>query len=137
MKGGGVSSQPAAPYNTNQLLVYQGEHTMSLYMTQFAYTADAWAALINNPVDRGQAFQQLAQKLGARMVNLYYCFGEYDGVLIIEAPDDTTATALILAAIAPGHVKSTKTTRLLTVEETMEAMRKAGGMSYQGPTANS
>jgi uncharacterized protein with GYD domain len=105
-------------------------------MTQFAYTADAWAALTKNPADRGEAIGGLAQKLGARMVNLYYCFGEYDGVLIFEAPDDTTATAVILAASAPGHLKATKTTRLLTVEETMEAMRKAGGVSYQAPSTN-
>jgi len=48
-------------------------------------------------------------------------------------PDETTISAAILAAITPGHVKAIKTTVLLTTEQTMEAMRKAGGQTYQGP----
>ena len=53
--------------------------------------------------------------------------------LILEAPDDTTATAGLLAAVSAGHLRATKTTRLMTVEEAMEAMRKAGGQSYEAP----
>ena len=110
---------------------------MARYMTQFAYTAEAWAALAKNPVDRSQAFGELAQRLGGRLESLYYCYGEYDGVLIFEAPDDTTAAATIIAAVSPGHVKAVKTTRLLTVDEAMEAMRKAGTATYQAPSASS
>lgn len=108
---------------------------MPLYMTQFAYTADAWAALAKNPVDRAQGIQALTEKLGGRFVSLHYCMGEYDGVVISECPDDTTACALAIAAVTPGHVKAIRTTRLMTVGEAMEAMRKAGGASYQAPSA--
>jgi hypothetical protein len=86
---------------------------MALYMTQFSYTPEAWAALLRNPVDRSEALGRLAEQL--------------------EAPDDATAAAIVLAAVSPGHVKSTKTTRLLTVEEAMEAMRKAGSVTYRAP----
>jgi uncharacterized protein with GYD domain len=106
---------------------------MPLYMLQFAYTSDAWAALAKNPADRSKNVGELAEKLGGRLVGLYYCFGAYDGVVLVEAPDDTTATAMVIAAIAPGHVKSTLTTRLMTVQEAMEAMRKAGAVTYQAP----
>jgi hypothetical protein len=33
-----------------------------------------------------------------------------------------------------GHLKAIKTTRLFTVEETMEAMRKASSVSFQAPS---
>jgi uncharacterized protein with GYD domain len=56
------------------------------------------------------------------VVGLYYYFGEYDGVLIFEAPDDTTANALVMAATVPGHLKATRTTRLMTPSETVAAM---------------
>jgi uncharacterized protein with GYD domain len=102
-------------------------------MTQFAYTADAWAALTKNPADRRENVRALLQGLGGQLIELYYHFGEYDGTFIFEAPDDATASATILAAVAPGHVRATKTTRLMTVEEAMEAMRKAGGQTYQAP----
>ena len=106
---------------------------MPLYMTQFSYTPEAWAALLRAPEDRSAAVKRLSEQLGGKLVALYYAFGDYDGVIINEAPDDVTAAAVILAAVSPGHVKSTKTTRLLTVEEAMEAMRKAGGATYRAP----
>ena len=74
------------------------------------------------------------QRMGGKLEAFYYSFGEYDGVAIVELPDDTAATATILAALAPGHLKSSRTTRLMSVEETMEAMRKAGSATYAGPT---
>ena len=107
---------------------------MALYMVQFAYTAEAWAALAKNPQDRSIPVRELAQKLGGQLVGVYYCFGEYDGVVLAELPDDTAATAVAIAAVTPGHVKAIKTTKLFTVEQTMEAMRKAGSVGYQGPS---
>jgi uncharacterized protein with GYD domain len=106
---------------------------MSHYMAQFAYTAEAWAALRANPTDRTAVVSALAEKLGCRVVGLYYHFGEYDGVLIFEAPDDTAANALMIATVAPGHLKATRTTRLLTPGEVVVAMRKAQGANFEGP----
>ena len=106
---------------------------MPRYMYQFAYTAEAWAALTKNPEDRREDIRALMQGLGAQLIDLYYHFGEYDGTLIFEAPDDTAATAGVLAAVSAGHLRAGKTTRLMTVEEAMEAMRKAGGQSYEAP----
>ncbi len=107
---------------------------MALYMVQFACTPEAWAVLTKKPQDRSVPFKDLVQKLGGRLVGLYYCFGEYDGVVLAEIPDDTTAIATSLAAVTPGHVKAIKTTKLFTVEETIQAMRKAGNLAYQGPS---
>ena len=107
---------------------------MALYMVQFAYTAEAWATLAKNPQDRSVPVREAGEKLGGRLVGLYYCFGEYDGVVLFEAPDDSAALATSLAAVSPGHLKAIKTTKLFTVEETMEAMRKAGSLAFQGPS---
>ena len=107
---------------------------MALYMVQAAYTAEAWATMTKNPQDRSKPFGELAQKLGGRLIGVYFCFGEYDVVALFEASDDNAALATSMAAVTPGHVKAIKTTRLFTVEETMEAMRKAGSVGYQGPS---
>ena len=107
---------------------------MALYMVQGTYTAEAWAALAKNPQDRRTPIREVAQKLGGRLIDVYYCFGEYDVVVLVELPDDSAATALAMAAISPGHLKAYKTTKLFTVEETMEAMRKAGSLGFQGPS---
>jgi uncharacterized protein with GYD domain len=106
---------------------------MPLYMTQFSYTTGAAAEMVRNPEEQRDTLTQLIENLGGRMVGLYYCFGEYDGVIIADIPDQTTGLALILAATAPGHLKQTKTTVLFTMEETIEAMRKAGAQTGAGP----
>jgi uncharacterized protein with GYD domain len=104
-----------------------------MYMVQFAYTVDAWKALMKNPEDRSKAISAAANALGAKAIGLYYCFGDYDGVVLLEAPDDVTAGSVVLAAVSGGHVKATKTTKLLSVSEAMEMMGKAGGVVYAAP----
>ncbi len=106
---------------------------MPLYMTQFSYTKEAWAALTKKPEDRGAVFSKLVEAFGGRLLNIYYCMGDYDGVVIYELPDNVTAMAGVLTAITPGHLKATKTTVLYTMEQAMEAMAKAGKMAYAGP----
>src|SRR6266568_3923413 len=117
----------------NETINTKETNIMALYMTQFTYTAEAWATLVKNPQDRSVPVRELTQKLGGRLVGLYYCFGEYDGVALAELPDDTAAIVTSLAAVTPGHIKAIKTTKLFTVEETMEAIRKAGSLTFQGP----
>ena len=67
------------------------------------------------------------------MVSMYYCMGEYDGLVIYKAPDEATTVATVLSAVSPGHLKAIKTTVLLSVEDTMKAMNKANAEAYPGP----
>ena len=106
---------------------------MPLYMTQVGYTSEAWAALTQNPENRSEAFGRLAETMGGRLLSFYISFGEYDVVATYEAPDESTAAAIVLAAISPGHLSAAKTTVLLTAEEGVEAMRKAGEATYRAP----
>lgn len=106
---------------------------MPRYMLQFTYQSETWAALSKNPVDRTDVVRALAKKLGGKMVSLDYTMGEYDGVCVLEAPDDTSAMAMVIAAVAPGHLKSTKTTRLYTPAEMLDVLKKAHGAGYQAP----
>ena len=106
---------------------------MPLYMTQVSYTSEALAALTQNPENRGEAFGGLAETMGGRMVSFYNSFGEYDVLVIYEAPDESTAAAIVLAAVSPGHLSRATTTVLLSAEEGVEAMRKAGEVTYRRP----
>jgi uncharacterized protein with GYD domain len=106
---------------------------MPLYMTQVSYTSEAWAALTRNPEDRSEAFGNLAETMGGRLLSFYNCFGKYDVVVIYEAPDESTAAAIVLAAVSPGHLSRAETTVLLSAEEGVEAMRKAGEATYRAP----
>ena len=106
---------------------------MPMYMIQFSYTSKAWAALAKHPEDRSAAVSELLEMLGGRLHCMYYTLGHHSGVLICEASDDTTVMAAMIAAHAPGHIKATTTTRLLTTSQAMEAMARAGKLTYQAP----
>ena len=106
---------------------------MSLFMTQFSYTPEAWASLVKNPEDRRAPLKAMLEKLGGRLISFHYCFGDYDGVIITEAPNENVAAAAVLAATAASHLKATKTTVLLTVEDAMASWGKAGAIVYPAP----
>ena len=106
---------------------------MALYMTQFSYTKEATAKMAKNPEDRRIVVEKAMEKLGGRMIALYFTFGEFDGICITEVPDNVTELAFLMAVNAAGHLKKTKTTVLLTMEESMKAMKKAGDIAYKGP----
>jgi len=106
---------------------------MATYLTQFSYTAETWAAMAKNPVDRRGALRALFEGVGGRLIELYYTFGANDGIVLFEAPDDQTAAAALIAAISPGHVRSLNTTRLISTEDMVAAMGRAGAIGYAAP----
>ena len=60
-----------------------------------------------------------------------YPFGEYDVLVVFEAPDETVAASIAMAVAAGGAVRSAKTTRLLSGEEWVESLRIAQGSQYK------
>src|SRR5438128_5147458 len=65
---------------------------------------------------RADAFKEMAKKCGATVKDLYWTQGRYDVVTILEAPDDTTVTALALSLGALGNVR-TETLRAFTAAD--------------------
>jgi len=97
---------------------------MALYMYQAAYTAKSMAAQIKDPQDPIEAVKPTMEDLGAKMLVAGFPFGEYDVLIVYEAPDDMTAASVAMAIGAAGEVKSAKTTRLLSGQEFVESLRK-------------
>lgn len=110
---------------------------MAHYLIQAAYTPEASAAMVKNPQNRAEAARALVESCGGRLESLYFAFGEYDVIVLGEVPDDVSAAAVSLTAAASGAFKVFRTTPLMTAEEAMQAMRKAGQASatYRPPTA--
>jgi uncharacterized protein with GYD domain len=61
---------------------------------------------IRHTIDRSDAFRQMASHVGVQVKDMYWTLGGYDGVVIFEADDDETATALILALGSKGSVRT-------------------------------
>jgi uncharacterized protein with GYD domain len=71
-----------------------------------------------------EAISPTLEELGATVLVAGFPFGEYDVLIVYEAPDDVTAASVAMAVAAAGEVKSAKTTRLLSGQEWLESLRK-------------
>ena len=106
---------------------------MPLYLGRFKYSAEAIKAMIENPQDRSAAAAKTAESLGCKLHGLWWALGDYDGVFLMEAPDNVTVVALSMAVGASGQV-STENTVLLDTNEAQEAMRKAAAVTFNPPS---
>jgi len=106
---------------------------MPLYLTRFSYTPATWAKLMKNPEDRRVAAKQYIESVGGKLHGFWYAFGDHDGYNLWEAPDNVSMAAAALAITAGGALSSLQTTVLLTVDETLAAMKKASSIAYKSP----
>ena len=108
---------------------------MPLYLSRFNYTPETWNRLISNPEDRRVAAQSYIESVGGKLHGFWYAFGTHDGYTLWEAPDNVSMAAVALAIGSGGAVSNLETTVLVTVEETMDALRKAEKVQYRAPGA--
>jgi uncharacterized protein with GYD domain len=104
---------------------------MAQYLVQVSYSPEAWASLVKNPQNRISTVSTAIEKLGGKLLQGWLSFGDYDTVVFLEMPDNVAAAAFAAAIAAGGACKSVKTTPLLSPEEGVAAMRKAGSSGYQ------
>jgi uncharacterized protein with GYD domain len=105
---------------------------MALYLTQVSYTPESWAGLMHEPRDRRKDLKPFFEAAGLRLIDMYFTFGENDAIVLSEG-DNVAAAAVSVAAAAAGGVSDIQTVVLLTVDEMIEALRKAEGLPYRAP----
>ena len=98
---------------------------MSFYLLRAKYAQDSMNALVQRPEDRMLTTTRLLKEVGGRLHYYFFCFGEYDIVLLFELPDNVSAAALAMTLSAAGTVSATETIPLLTMEEAIDAMNQA------------
>ena len=106
---------------------------MPMYLTRFSYTPETWAKLVKHPEDRRAAATQYITAVGGKLHGFWYALGDHDGYNLWEAPDNVSMAATAIAINAGGALRSIQTTALLTVEETLAALKKAASIAYRPP----
>jgi uncharacterized protein with GYD domain len=94
---------------------------MPRYLGRFSYTTDAMKALLDQPQDRSAAAREVAESLGGKLLGFWFAFGAFDGVFLMEAPDNASAAALAMAVGARGALSEVETTVLLDMDEARDA----------------
>lgn len=110
---------------------------MPFYMTQTKLSNDAIKALIAKPQDRRGPIAKMLEAVGGKLHHYFFALGDYDIVILYEAPDNVSAASAVLTAAGSGATSASKTTVLMSMEEAVASMTKAGtaGAAYRPPTS--
>jgi uncharacterized protein with GYD domain len=104
---------------------------MPKYMISANYTAEGMEGIRSaGAKSRIDAVSTMLEAMGGRLESFHFAFGDTDVFAIAEVPDDEAAAAVAIAINASGAV-NIRTTKLLTVEQIDEALRRT--VNYQPP----
>ena len=106
---------------------------MPMYLTRFSYTPETWARLAKHPEDRRDAARTYIESVGGRLHGFWYALGEYDAFTLWEAPDNVAMATVAIAISGGGALSKFETTALLTVEETLKALKGVEAIRYRPP----
>lgn len=102
---------------------------MPIFITQGRYTREAIKGMVVSPEDRADAISRLLSKVGGKLIGYYLTFGEYDFLVIAEAPGQTQMAAALLAVGSGGGVTGLKTTLAMSSIEAKGAFAAASDLT--------
>jgi uncharacterized protein with GYD domain len=107
---------------------------MTYYLVQFSYVSRSIKGLVDRPdVDHAGQASAMVASVGGKLHGYWYAFGEFDGVVLLEAPDSSTAASVAMAIGGTGEVSRLQTTVLLSMDEAQKAMRTAAAATHLPP----
>jgi uncharacterized protein with GYD domain len=115
----------------------QQSTTMHRYVAFFKYTDQAIKAMADNPQDRAAAVTRSIEVFGGKVEAIYYfpMGGEFDGMIITQAPSDAAAEAPGLVARSTGALARQVVVPIIASGEfkTLMETAKQGTASYAPP----
>ncbi len=98
---------------------------MARFVHLIKYTAEG-AKTLGESRSRYDKFEQGLKQFGGRVVDAYGVLGEYDLLVITEAPDEKAVIKAILAAMSRGTVSS-QTLQAIPIKEFYNLVDEAVG----------
>ena len=93
---------------------------MATFITTVQFTEQGIKA-VRATCDRAEALMATAERLGVKVTGLYWTLGAFDGVLLCEAADEDTATAVLLHLGSLGNIR-TQTARAFDAAEMQKVL---------------
>ncbi len=97
---------------------------MATYIALIDWT-DQGVQNFKDSVSRYETAQSQMRSMGVEFTNIYWTLGAHDIVSVVDAPDDQTLAAALLAVAGQGNIRTT-TLRAFTADEMRDVISKAG-----------
>ena len=107
---------------------------MARYLLQVGIKPEAYVPMMQNPQDRGEAVRPVFEAFGGSLEEYYFAIGENTVFVLCELPDSVSLEAITMAVLAGGAITSIRATGILTAQETVDVMKKAGDVVYKPPS---
>ncbi len=104
---------------------------MPIFITQGRYTQHAMKGMVSKPEDRSEEVRQLFDRAGCRLLSYYMTFGEYDFLIISDAPDPVAILSVLAVASSAGGVTDVNTTLAVTTADAKQAFVSANKSASQ------
>jgi len=78
---------------------------MPVYVNLVKFTQHGLTTMKDKGVQRADMVQKNAQSLGGKLIQAYYCLGEYDVVAIWEFPNNRAAMKAAVLNASLGHIQ--------------------------------
>ena len=88
---------------------------MAIYVQLMKWTEQGRKNADSLP-DRVEAVQKRVQDMGVKIIGHYLTMGQYDQIVVCEAPDDETVAKVTMMVAGRGNV-ATETCRAFTMDE--------------------
>jgi uncharacterized protein with GYD domain len=79
---------------------------MPAYVTLFNFTEQGIRNVKESP-NRAKAAAEAIKGVGGRFIGIWWLLGQYDGLVVVEAPDDETVTRFLMATGMQGNIRTT------------------------------
>lgn len=108
---------------------------MGHYLIEVGYTSDAWSSQLQTKANVVDRISPALKACGAKLECIYYAFGDVDLIAVIDFKTPEDAAAFALAVGSSGALRMYRTTPLLSVEQGITSMKKAGAIreAYSPP----
>jgi uncharacterized protein with GYD domain len=95
---------------------------MPTFVCLFKWT-DEGIKNVRDTTKRAERFRAAIKKAGGTVIGIFWTLGRYDGLIVFEAPDEASATAIMLSGGALGSVR-TETLRAFNADEMDKILAK-------------
>ena len=109
---------------------------MAHYLIEVGYTPESWNTQIDTQANVVDRISPALKACGAKLECIYYAFGDADLIAVIDFKTPEDAAGFSLAVGSTGALRLYRTTALLSVEQGMKSMKRAGEIrtAYTPPT---
>lgn len=95
---------------------------MPHYIILFNWT-DQGIRNVKDAIKRLENYKASLEDVGGRLISEYYTLGKYDGISIVEAPNDEAIMSVLLSNEKLGNVRS-ETLKAFTLSEATKIIEK-------------